>query len=1023
MSDKIYKSLKQSEADLVNELLVALKWDETMAKSVQNRAVGYIKAIRKTRRKPMSMESFFNQYGLDTREGLALMSMAEALMRIPDTHTATALIRDKVSGTNWLKNSSKDKDWMTKAAGIGLKLSSDTMGGLFSKLGEPIIREAMGKAMTLLGKQFVVGETLPKAMKAAVSYEERGFRFSYDVLGEGARTMRDADHYFEGYKTALQHIAEHATTLKTGQPRPGISVKLSALHPRYETLQAEFCVPHLTDKLKQLCDIAAKHNIGLTVDAEEVARLSLSLEIFENVLEDTEYHQWQGFGLAVQAYHKGAPDVIDHVIALAKKYNQKLQIRLVKGAYWDTEIKHAQVEGYDDYAVFTRKSNTDLSYLRCAQKMLRNRDMLYPMFGTHNAHTVAAVLEIAGEDTEGYEFQKLYGMGDALYNHLMEKGGVNVCVYAPVGPFHDLLPYLVRRMLENGANSSFVNQIYDKDYKPEEVADDPVAKARYNKEKKHPQISLPANIFGEARQNSKGLDLDNPVIFKKLMTDIDSYKNKKYFSMPLIAGKKQHAGAGEKIINPAHNFDTVGESYPAQNHHIDEAFKTAKIGHQIWSQTTADHRAKVLENIAIQLEENREEIISLIMREAGRTLKDAIDEIREAVDFCRYYAAQGRIDFNEAGRFLKSPTGEKNIYTLQSKGIFVCISPWNFPVAIYMGQIAAALMAGNAVIAKPAEKTSLIGYYVAELILKSGVPPEVFSFISGDGRIGVALVEHKDVTGVVFTGSTEVARNINKTLAVKEGAIAKLIAETGGQNAMIVDSSALTEQVVDDVVLSAFGSAGQRCSACRLLYIQEDVADKIILMLQGAMQELKIGTPMETETDIGPLIDEEALMKVQAHKTHLTGFSRKIAETSIDDYIKQQGHFFSPLAVEIDTLDNLQGEVFGPVLHIRRFKIKEIDQVIDEINGQGYALTFGVHSRVQSFIDKVTHRIKAGNIYVNRGITGAVVGVQPFGGYRLSGTGPKAGGPQYLRAFATERVISTNTTAAGGNTSLVMLEN
>jgi len=1020
MPNRIYSALLQSESEAVEGLLLALKWDANIAEAVKERAIGYIQAIRKTRRKPGSLESFFNQYGLDTAEGLALMSMAEALLRIPDTKTATALIRDKVSGTNWLKSASKDKDWMTRAAGMGLKLSSDTMNGLFSKLGEPIIREAMGKAMVLLGKQFVVGESVPKAMRAAKPWEEKNFRFSYDVLGEGARTMRDATNYFEGYKQAIENIAEG------DNKNAGISVKLSALHPRYETLQHEDCVPDLTDKLKQLCVMAAEHNIGLTVDAEEVARLPLSLVIFENVLVELEGTEWDGFGLAIQAYHKGASETIQHIIELAHNYDRKLQIRLVKGAYWDTEIRHSQLEGHADYPVFTRKVNTDLSYIRCAQKMLRNRDVLYPMFGTHNAHTVATVLEIAkqsGDKTEGFEFQKLYGMGDAMFKHLVASEEINVCVYAPVGPFHDLLPYLVRRMLENGANSSFVNQIYDKAYKPEEIAEDPVALVKSNESKAHPKIPLPPMLYGAVRKNSKGIDLDNPIIFKKFEDEMRVFEKQNYSTMPLIDGKKIHAGMDCSHANPANNHDQVGEVYVAQAHHVDQAFRVAQSGFKTWSQTPTEKRAQILERLGDLLEENRDEIIALTMREAGRTLKDCIDEVREAVDFCRYYAAQGRIDFKEGGRSLKSPTGESNIYTLHPRGVFVCISPWNFPVAIYLGQITAALMAGNAVIAKPAEQTSLIGYYLAQLIFKAGVPPEAFAFIPGDAEIGAALVEHDDVAGVVFTGSTETSRIINQTLAGKENGIPKLIAETGGQNAMIVDSSALTEQVVDDVILSAFGSAGQRCSACRLLYVQDDVADKTILMLQGAMQELKIGQPQDYETDIGPLVDQEALMNVQHHKTRLEGFSRKIATAPMDYYLGQQGNFFAPLAVEIQTLDFLKGEVFGPILHVIRYKADEIDKVIDEINDQGFALTFGVHSRVQSFVDKVTRRIKAGNVYVNRGTTGAVVGVQPFGGYRMSGTGPKAGGPQYLRAFATERVVSTDMTAAGGNASLVMLEN
>lgn len=1035
MPTRIYKSLQLSETESVHDLLAALKWDEVIAQNVQARAVEYITTIRKTRRKPMSLESFFNQYGLDTREGLALMSMAEALLRIPDNKTATALIRDKVAGTDWLKKNDKknggEKDWMTRAAGVGLKLSSDTMNGVFAKLGEPVIREAMAKAMTLLGKQFVVGESVTKAMKAAKPHEEKGFRFSYDVLGEGARTMRDADGYFEGYKAALNDVGEY----EGDGLRPGISVKLSALYPRYETLQQEYCVPELTNRLLKLCEIAASFDIGLTVDAEEVSRLALSLEIFENVLGEIENKDWEGFGLAVQAYHKGAPDVIEHVVGLARTYERKIQVRLVKGAYWDTEIRHAQLEGHEDYPVFTRKCNTDLSYLRCAQKMLRHRDVLYPMFGTHNAHTVAAIVEIAQESVnqqesanqnekrqEGYEFQKLYGMGDALFNHLITDPDVNVCVYAPVGPFHDLLPYLVRRMLENGANSSFVNQIYDKEYSPEEVAVDPVIEARNNGYKAHPNIQLPPNIFGEHRKNSRGFDLDNPVALKALMEDVDFFKEKKYQAMPLIEAKKLRGRLESGSTNPANQTQMVGNVYVAQGEHVARAFKAAKQGQVVWSQTSADQRASVLENLAELLEEHSAEIIALTMREAGRTLKDCIDEIREAVDFCRYYAAQGRVDFDEIGQSLPSPTGETNMYTLHPRGIFVCISPWNFPVAIYLGQITAALMAGNAVIAKPAEQTSLIGYYLAKLILKAGVPEGAFTFLPGDGEIGAAMVAHEDVAGVVFTGSTHTAQSINRTLAEREGAIPKLIAETGGQNAMIIDSSALTEQVVDDVVLSAFGSAGQRCSACRLLFVQEEVADKTIVMLQGAMKELKLGQPQDIETDVGPLIDAEAFMAVQAHKTRLEGFSRKVARTPMDPYLRQQGHFFAPLAVEIDTLDFLQDEIFGPILHVIRYKANDINAVIDDINAQGYGLTFGIHSRVESFIKHVTSRIKAGNVYVNRGTTGAVVGVQPFGGYRLSGTGPKAGGPEYLKAFAVEKVTSTDITAAGGNAFLVMLE-
>lgn len=1009
-----YKTLPEAEA--LEGLLNNLHWDETLSSQTQDYAVDLIKRIRKTRRKPGSLESFFQQYGLNTTEGLALMSMAEALLRIPDAATASALIRDKTAGTNWLKNiADQDKDWMTKAAGLGLKLTSGTMNSLFSKLGEPVIREAMGKAMKILGKQFVIGETLSGAMKAAKGWEEKGYRFSYDMLGEGARTDRDAKHYFDAYIGALHD-------LKGSESNSGISVKLSALHPRYEFSQSNDCIPALTEKLIELCEVASKNKLNLTVDAEEVARLDPSLKIIENVCLQPQFKNWQGFGLAVQAYQKAAPAVLEHILGLAQTYDRKLRVRLVKGAYWDTEIKHAQVEGLPEFPVFTRKSNTDVSYLSCAQVLMENRDHVLPMFGTHNAHTVSAIVKMAGNKIEGFEFQKLFGMGDALYNQIIEDHGICVCVYAPVGPYQDLLPYLVRRMLENGANSSFVNQIYDRDYKPEDIAEDPVQKAQANDNKFHPNIRKPQNLFDPERQNSKGIDFDDPKIMKDFLEDVQ--KNQwveAYEATSLIQGKPQKTGSFIEKINPADKGDVVGRVYEMDVSQVDKIFDVAKTGHQIWSQTDANYRADILEKIADRLEENHAALIGVCVREGGRTLKDAHDEIREAVDFCRYYAMQGRKDFKGSGTKLLGPTGERNIYKLQSRGVFVCISPWNFPIAIFTGQIVAALMAGNAVIAKPAEQTSITGHEIIKLMHEAGVPPDVLGLALGDGRIGAALVAHESVTGVAFTGSTEVARGINQTLATKEGPIARLIAETGGQNAMIVDSSALTEQVIDDVVLSAFGSAGQRCSACRILYIQSDVADKTIEMLKGAMEKIRIGNPIHLSSDIGPLIDEEALMNIQNHKTRLGGLGHKISETPLESDLENKGHFVAPIAYEIENLSQLEKEIFGPVLHVIRYDAKNIDQIIDDINGSGYGLTFGIHSRIDSFIQHVTSRIQAGNIYVNRGTIGAVVGSQPFGGRGLSGTGPKAGGPQYLHAFASEKVISTDTTAAGGNASLVMI--
>ncbi len=1012
-----------SEADAIKAVIDYLDWDTERAGNIQTDAVALIKKIRKTRRKSGSLESFFEQYGLNTNEGLALMALAEALLRIPDKKTATALIKDKISNTNWSKSTGgKDKDWLTKVAGVGLKLSSSTMSGLFSKIGEPVIRESMSKTMKVLGKQFVVGETLTGAMKNATKWEDKGYRFSYDMLGEGARTASDAKHYYASYLGALHDLADGLTDAHQ-EHRPGISVKLSAIYPRYEFAQKDVCLPEMQERLYQLCKVAAEHNLTLTVDAEEVARLDPSLNLVQFIIEKTELHDWQGFGLAVQAYQKSALGILDHVIALADKFHKKIQVRLVKGAYWDTEIKHAQVEGLSEYPVYTRKSNTDVAYLACAQKMLENRDVLYPMFGTHNAYSVAAVLNMAGEDKSGFEFQKLYGMGDALYNALIEASDVCVCVYAPVGAHEELLPYLVRRMLENGANSSFVNQIYDKEFKPEDIAIDPIAKSLANDVKENPKIPLPKNLYGEHRINSSGIDISDPVKFKALNKSILDFGTKhSYRAFSLVGLRRIEGSAVQEKRSPSNHDDVIGSAAEIRIEAVSDCVETAREGFKDWSEFSADKRAKILENFAELLEDNTEELISLCCREGGKTIKDGIDEVREAVDFCRYYAMNGRIQFNEAGKVLPGPTGERNIYKRVGRGVFVCISPWNFPVAIYIGQMVAALMAGNSVIAKPAEQTPILAHYIMNLMHKAGVPKGAVNLLLGDGRIGQALVEHEDIDGVTFTGSTEVAHLIRKTLADKRGPIIPFIAETGGQNAMVVDSSALMEQVVDDVVLSAFGSAGQRCSACRILFIQEDVADKAILMLQGAMQELRLGNSSELSTDIGPVIDESALAMLQKHKNRLQGLGKKISETPLDKSLSGQGNFFAPIAYEITDLSVLDREVFGPVLHVIRYKRDEIDGVIKQINQNGYGLTFGIHSRIDSFVRYVTKRIKAGNIYVNRGTIGAVVGVQPFGGRGLSGTGPKAGGPQYLMAFATEKVISTDTTAAGGNASLVMLD-
>jgi RHH-type proline utilization regulon transcriptional repressor/proline dehydrogenase/delta 1-pyrroline-5-carboxylate dehydrogenase len=1011
MSSHLYRDENLCVADMLR----LIDWPVERAGRVSAHAADLIRHVRAERRKSAGIEGFFQQYALSTAEGVALMCLAEALLRIPDSATAAALIRDKVAGTKWLKGQ-EDADWMTRAAGLGLTITSGTMNSLFSRLGEPVVRAAMAQAMKILGGQFVVGQTLKDAQKSARKLESGGYRLSYDMLGEGARTARDAAHYFAGYATAIEEL----DTDRGEGLTPGISVKLSALHPRYDVSQADRCVPELAEKLIHLCRLAAKKNIRLTVDAEETERFEISLDIIARAAADSETAGWAGLGLAVQAYQKRALPLVDRVLEMARRHDRKLQVRLVKGAYWDSEIKKAQVRGFPDYAVFTRKANTDLSYLVCAQKMMAARHLTYPMFGTHNAHTVAAVLDMAGDDKTGFEFQKLFGMGDALYAEVSEKRLAPVTIYAPVGVHQDLLPYLVRRLLENGANSSFVNKVFDKTIPPEELAGDPVAAVRAHHVHAHPSLPKPENLFGVGRANSRGIDLNDRPAREALSARMHESITLG-FAAPIIGGRMAASKGPLDCFNPARTTEKIGSVVYAAEHQIDEAFKLARTGYTIWSSVPAAARADILNRAADLMEDHKAALMALCVREAGKTIPDALAEVREAVDFCRYYAAEGRKVLDEKGVALPGPTGEMNVIRMEPRGVFVAISPWNFPLAIFTGQVMAALMAGNAVIAKPAEQTSIIACEAVKLFHKAGVPAPALHLLPGDGRIGAALVAHPDVAGVVFTGSTEAAGSINRTLAAKDSAIVPLIAETGGQNAMIMDSSALPEQVVDDVVLSAFGSTGQRCSACRVLYVQEDVAAKTLEMLKGAMAELRVGDPQFYATDIGPVIDEPALAALIRHRARLEGFGKLIAQTPLPDELKQRGTFFAPIAYEIPGLQYLEREVFGPVLHVIRYRAEDIDAVIADINKTGYGLTLGVHTRIDAFARKIAGAVRCGNVYVNRSMIGAVVGVQPFGGMGLSGTGPKAGGPHYLARFATEKVISTNTAAAGGNASLVMM--
>ncbi len=1020
MLQNLSSFLYADEAACVDALAAELPWDKTRAARVQTQARELVNRVRSAKRKPGELESFLSQYGLDTEEGLALMTLAEALLRIPDARTADALIRDKITVVEWFGKQNKSQDILLKAAGIGLSLTRKTLDSAIAKLGEPVIRKAMVEAMRLMARRFVIGRTIEEAIKNARPYEKKGYRMSYDMLGEGARTRQDAQRYFKAYVDAAQAIGAAAKDMPD-VPSPGISIKLSALYPRYEFRHAEECIPALTAQLLELAQIAANNNIALTVDAEEVDRLNISLKIIEGVFGHKSLGGWEGFGLAVQAYQKRTRPLIDHLADLAKDRARRLQIRLVKGAYWDAEIKRAQILGLPEYPLFTRKVNTDLSYLSCAAKLLDRRDIVYPMLATHNAHTIAAVIELAGNNRNGFEFQCLHAMAETLHDTVLEENLAPTGIYAPCGSHEDLLPYLVRRLLENGANSSFLNKMIDPAARVEDIVADPVEDARTFKSRRHPKIALPQNIYAPGRKNSEGVDLTEPAIVNSLLAAIRKAGEKQYDALPLVAGKKIKTGTPRTMTSPADNKEKIGQVWNADKETVEKAFTAARDGFAVWSATPADKRAATLERAADLMEEHRAELMALCVREGGKTIDDALAEVREAVDFCRYYAMTGRADFAPEGRLLPGPTGEKNALILNGRGVFVCVSPWNFPLAIFTGQVAAALMAGNAVIAKPASLTPLIAMRAVELMHEAGVPGETVQLLPAGGALGGVMVAHPDTAGVAFTGSTDVGWQINRALAARNGPIAPLIAETGGQTAMIVDSSALPEQVIDDVIVSAFTSAGQRCSALRVLYLQEEIADKMVLMLRGAMAERKVGDPALLSSDIGPVIDGSAREELEKHIEWLDKNGRFIAAMNVDENLAARGSFFAPAAYEINSIRQLSREVFGPVLHVIRFKSENLDDVIADINSTGYGLTLGVHSRISTTVRRITEGVRAGNAYVNRTMIGAVVGVQPFGGQGLSGTGPKAGGPHYLHRFATEKVVSTDTTRQGGNASLVSL--
>jgi RHH-type proline utilization regulon transcriptional repressor/proline dehydrogenase/delta 1-pyrroline-5-carboxylate dehydrogenase len=979
-------------------------------------------------RKAAGLDAFLNSYGLATEEGIALMCLAEALLRVPDPETADALIHDKLAGIDWGEHLGDSSSTFVNAATFSLMLTGEVLRGgtrddagfanalrrAVGRLGEPVIRQATLQAMRILGGQFVFGRTIDEALKRAAPERKAGLTHSFDMLGEAAMTFADAERYRRSYAAAIERLARESGAGMRASP--GISVKLSALYPKYDFLHAEAAKAALVPIVRELAMAASAADIHFTIDAEEAERLELSLDVIEAMVADDALFAggWEGFGLALQAYQKRAVPLCDWVAALARRHNRRLMVRLVKGAYWDSEIKLTQVGGYADYPVFTRKVATDVSYLACAQKLLSAADVIYPAFATHNAYTIGAIKALAGG--RELEFQRLHGMGEQVYETLAETEGespTRVRIYAPVGGHKDLLAYLVRRLLENGANSSFVNRMADADVPVAELVADPVAELAGLTPKRNPAIPLPADIYPN-RRNSAGIDLADPLVREPLLTELEQLEGREWAAAPtVLAGADNGTTEGR---SPA-NGELVGLSLDATAADIELMLARAEAAQPAWDALGGAERAARLIAASDLFEAHAAEFIGLCRREAGKTLVDAVLELREAVDFLRYYACEARMLFS-APQPLPGPTGEQNLLRLHGRGVFAAISPWNFPLAIFIGQCAGALAAGNTVIAKPAEQTPLIAALAVRLCHEAGIPDDVLQLAPGDGKVGAALTSDPRPAGVAFTGSTETARIINRALAARDAPIAVLIAETGGQNALIVDSSALPEQVTRDVMSSAFQSAGQRCSALRVLYLQDDIADGTLAMIRGGFEALTIGDPRELATDVGPVIDAEAKAALDGHIAAMRAAGRPVWQRELPADC-EGGTFVAPAIVEIDSIADLTQENFGPVLHVARFAADELEQVIEAINATGYGLTLGLHSRIDATRRLVESRARAGNFYVNRNQIGAVVGSQPFGGEGLSGTGPKAGGPNYVVRFATERVTTIDTTAAGGNASLL----
>jgi RHH-type proline utilization regulon transcriptional repressor/proline dehydrogenase/delta 1-pyrroline-5-carboxylate dehydrogenase len=1019
----------RAEPEAVDEMMESLELVGQRLDNAKARATGWVEAARSDRRARPLVDSMLEQFPLDSAPGKALMSLAEALLRTPDPKRADQLIAERLAAIRGAGVPGSD-DLLLRTAfallGSASRLLPEVVSELYGRfslasvtkpLVAPVVRKALRGAMQMLGEAFIVGETIDSALARGKSNPALAL-CSFDVLGEGARTEADAQRYADAYARAIDALsAQHAGTVHN---RSSISVKLSALEPRYTLLQSVRVAERLIPRMLDLARRAARAGIGLTVDAEEADRLDLSLDIIEALARDPQTRAWEGLGLAVQAYGRRAPLVVDWVAELAREAGRRMTVRLVKGAYWDSEIKRAQERGLPSFPVYTTKAATDASYLVCAQRLFAAKDVIYPQFATHNAFTIAAVLDLAPPGAM-YEFQRLHGMGELLYEAVRSDVPTfpAVRVYAPVGTHEDLLPYLVRRLLENGANTSFVHQFLNPQIPVEQVVSDPISALNRSAEKAAPsRIREPLALYGAERTNSAGADWGDPAGIAELEAELRT-RSAAAASMggPIIGGKVVE-DADAPVLSPANFLETVGMSRDATDAEITQAMDLASQAQPAWDATPAAARAACLDRAAQLLEEQRGIFLRLLVKEAGKTLPDAVAELREAVDFCRYYAARGRELFGEP-RQLPGPTGERNLLSLNGRGVFVCISPWNFPLAIFTGQVVAALMAGNAVIAKPAPATPLVAHAMTRLLHQAGVPVNALHLTPADGpAFGNVAFKHRALAGVAFTGSTATATNINRALANRDGAIVPLIAETGGVNAMVVDATALPEQVVDDAITSAFTSAGQRCSALRVLYVQEEIADRVIEMLVGAMKCLTIGDPAELSTDVGPVISEAALLRLRKYAMRMCGEAELLYACELGPQ-HERGYFFAPQLFELRALDQVKTEEFGPILHVARYRADQLPQVIEAIRDTGFGLTLGVHSRLESVAEYVYRSLAVGNTYVNRNMIGAVVGVQPFGGQGLSGTGPKAGGPHYLLRFATERTLTINTVAIGGNVELL----